>query len=147
VSPSESEAVVHVTQSAIPNFETFEGVAETLKRAIDDQPPGVFVDLDPAGRLGAREVATYREVRAGHDIRWAVMLDDSVRIAIGCQSAPGREEAVRVACEQAVASARVVGTESAPPPSKPYDNSSRRQPQHRFRHDARRRGQDRQPQR
>jgi type VII secretion-associated protein (TIGR03931 family) len=127
VSPSDPQTAVHVTQSPIPSGQTLQLIAETLKRAIDGQPPGVFVDLNPADQLASRPVVTYREVRAGHDIRWAVMIDDPIRIAIGCQSAPGREEAVRHACEQAVASARalsrsaanIAGTESAPPQSKP----------------------------
>src|SRR4029077_9102531 len=39
---------------------------------------------------------------------WAVLVDDSLRIAIGCQSAPGHEEAVREACDQAIRSAHGV---------------------------------------
>jgi len=37
-----------------------------------------------------------------------VLIDESLRIAIGCQSAPGDEEAVREACDQAVRSAHAV---------------------------------------
>jgi len=37
-----------------------------------------------------------------------VLIDGSLRIAIGCQSAPGHEDAVRQACDQAVRSAHAV---------------------------------------
>jgi len=48
-------------------------------------------------------------VRAGHHVRWTVLLDGAVRISIGCQSRPGGEDAVREVCEQAVRSAHAFG--------------------------------------
>jgi type VII secretion-associated protein (TIGR03931 family) len=48
---------------------------------------------------------TYREVRADRHVAWTVLVDGDVRIAIGCQSPPGREELVQDACEQAIRSA------------------------------------------
>jgi type VII secretion-associated protein (TIGR03931 family) len=48
-------------------------------------------------------------VRAGHDIRWAVIVDKAVRIAIGCQSRTGADDAVHDACELAVRSAHAIG--------------------------------------
>ncbi len=108
-SPSDPHAAVHVTQSLVSRGETLAHTAETLRRAMLDEPPGVFVDLKPADRAGARQAVTYREIRDGHDIRWTVLIDGDVRISIGCQSARGAEETVRTACDRAVASARDVG--------------------------------------
>ncbi|HYB36121.1 MAG TPA: type VII secretion-associated protein [Mycobacterium sp.] len=106
-SPSDPEVALHVTQSPVAG-ETLSGTAESLKRAIDAEPPGVFVDFNPAGHSTGRPAVTYREVRAGHDIRWTVLLDGTVRIGVGCQSRPGGEDAVRDVCEQAVRSARAL---------------------------------------
>ena len=82
--------------------------AQALRTALDEQPDGVFVDFNPSDRRADRPVATYREIRAGHHIRWVVLVDDTVRIGIGCQSAPDREDQVRFACDQAVESAHAV---------------------------------------
>jgi type VII secretion-associated protein (TIGR03931 family) len=106
-SPSDPEVALHVTQSPVAE-ETLSGTAEALKRALDAAPAGVFVDFNPAGRSAGRPAVTYREVRAGHDIRWTVLLDGVVRIGVGCQSRPGGEDAVRDVCEQAVRSARAL---------------------------------------
>jgi type VII secretion-associated protein (TIGR03931 family) len=106
-SPSDPEVALHVTQSPVAG-ETLSGTAESLKRAIDAERPGVFVDFNPAGRSAGRPAVTYREVRAGHDIRWTVVVDGAVRISVGCQSRPGGEDAIRDVCEQAVRSARAL---------------------------------------
>jgi type VII secretion-associated protein (TIGR03931 family) len=82
--------------------------AETLQHAINEAPGGVFTDFNPNGRSAGRAAVTYREVRAGHDIRWVVLLDGAVRISIGCQSRPDDELAVRDACELAVRSAHAL---------------------------------------
>ncbi len=107
-SPADPEVALHVTQSPVAG-ETLTGTAERLKRAIDAEPAGVFVDFNPSGISAGRPAVTYREVRAGHDVRWTVLLDGAVRISVGCQSRPGAEDAVRDVCEQAVRSARAVG--------------------------------------
>jgi type VII secretion-associated protein (TIGR03931 family) len=107
-SPSDPEVALHVTQSPVVG-ETLSGTAERLKRAMDAEPAGVFVDFDPAGSSAGRPAVTYREVRAGHQVRWSVLLDGAVRISIGCQSGPGGDDAVRGVCEQAVRSAHTVG--------------------------------------
>lgn len=107
-SPSDPEVALHVTQSPVAG-ETLSGTAERLKHAIDAEPPGVFVDFNPSETSAGRPAVTYREVRAGHHVRWTVLLDGPVRISLGCQSRPGREEAVRGPCEQAVRSAHAVG--------------------------------------
>lgn len=101
VSPSDPQMMIHLTQSGVA-----EGtVADSLQRALGEQPAGVFVDFDPSAVVAERPVVSYREVRAGREIRWAVFVDGAVRIAVGCQSAPGQAEAVRVACEAATRSA------------------------------------------
>jgi len=107
-SPSDPEVALHVTQSPIAG-ETLSGTAERLKRAIDAEPAGVFVDFNPYGISAGRHAVTYREVRAGHHVRWTVLLDGVVRISVGCQSRPGGEDAVGDVCEQAVRSAHAVG--------------------------------------
>jgi type VII secretion-associated protein (TIGR03931 family) len=107
-SPSDSEVALYVTQSLVAG-ETLSGTAERLKRAIDAEPVGVFVDFNPSGISVGRPAVTYREVRAGHHVRWTVLLDGPVRISVGCQSRPGDEGAVRDACEQAVRSAHAIG--------------------------------------
>jgi type VII secretion-associated protein (TIGR03931 family) len=106
-SPLDPEVALHVTQSPVAG-ETLSGTAERLKRAIDAEPAGVFVDFNPYGTSAGRPAVTYREVRTGHQVRWTVLLDGVVRISIGCQSRPGGEDAVRDACDQAVRSAHAV---------------------------------------
>jgi type VII secretion-associated protein (TIGR03931 family) len=51
---------------------------------------------------------TYREVRQDREIAWVVLVDKTVRIAIGCQSPRGHEQLVREACDRAVGSAHAV---------------------------------------
>jgi type VII secretion-associated protein (TIGR03931 family) len=97
-----------VTQSPVVS-ETLSGTAERLKRAIDAEPPGVFVDFNPSGLSVGRPAVTYREVRASHLVRWTVWPDGPVRISVGCQSRPRDEDAVRDVCEQAVRSAHAIG--------------------------------------
>ncbi len=106
-SPSDPEVALHVTQSPVVG-ETLSGTAERLRRAIDAEPSGVFVDFNPNGSSAGRPAVTYREMRTGHQVRWTVLLDGVVRISVGCQSRPGAEDAVRDVCEQAVRSAHVV---------------------------------------
>lgn len=104
VSPTDGQVMIHLTQSGVGDGT----VADTVGRALTAQPPGVFVDFDPSAVVAARSVVSYREVRTGREIRWAVFVDGAVRIAVGCQSAPGLDEAVRPACEAAVGSAHAV---------------------------------------
>jgi type VII secretion-associated protein (TIGR03931 family) len=107
-SPTDPEAALHVTQTPVPG-ETVDGTAERLKRALDAEPGGVFVDFNPSGTSAGRPAVTYREVRAGHHVLWTVVLDGAVRISIGCQSRPGAEDVVREVCDRAVRSARAFG--------------------------------------
>ncbi len=107
-SPSDPEVALHITQSPIPD-ETLSATADRLRRAIDTEPAGVFVDFNPSGVTAGRPAVTYRELRASHHVRWTVLVDGSVRISVGCQSRPGGDDAVRDVCEQAVRSARAIG--------------------------------------
>ena len=106
-SPTDPEVALHVTQSRVA-LSSLAATAEFLKSAIDAAPAGVFVDLNPSDGSTGRPAVTYREIRAGHDIRWTVWVDNAVRISIGCQSRSGRGEAVRRECDVAVRSARVL---------------------------------------
>jgi type VII secretion-associated protein (TIGR03931 family) len=106
-SPSDPQLALHVTQSPA-GAQTLAGAAESLKHAIDAEPPGVFVDFNPSGVSASRPAVTYREVRPDHDIRWSVLLDGAIRIAIGCQNRRGDDDAMREVCELAVRSARVL---------------------------------------
>ena len=108
-SPADPHAAVHVTQSPVPKDETLQRTADTLRRALQSQPPGVFVDFNPDDRRGGRPAVTYREIRTGHDIRWTVLLAGDVRISVGCQSARGAESAVLETCERVILSARNIG--------------------------------------
>jgi type VII secretion-associated protein (TIGR03931 family) len=108
VSPDDVNIAIHVTQSSLPLHQSHEQVAESLRSALSQEPDGVFVEFNPSVRRADQAVVTYREMRADHDISWFVLTDRSVRIAIGCQSAPRHQEAVREACDQAIRSAHAV---------------------------------------
>ena len=100
--------ILHITQSRVPTAD-LAATADTLRSAVEVQPPGVFVDFNPDDRRAGRPAVTYREVRPGHDIHWAVVVAGRMRISIGCQSAPGQAEHIEAACEQAIRSAREIG--------------------------------------
>jgi type VII secretion-associated protein (TIGR03931 family) len=107
VSPMDPSAILHITQSRVPTAD-LAATADTLRSAVEAQPPGVFVDFNPDDRRGGRPAVTYREVRTGHDIHWTVVMAGRLRISIGCQSPPGHADHVEAACEQAVRSAREI---------------------------------------
>lgn len=104
VSPSDRAVVLHVTQSTGVQS-SLAMTADALRKTLDEQPEGVFVDFNPSDRRAGKAASTYREIRPDHHVAWVVLLDGTVRIAIGCQSAPGREHLVRDACDQAIRSA------------------------------------------
>jgi type VII secretion-associated protein (TIGR03931 family) len=108
ISPTDADVAVHVTQSSLPPHPSHEQVAESLHSMLSQQSDGVFVDFNPSDRRADRTVVTYRELRADHHILWVVLVDETLRIAIGCQSAPGNEDAVREVCDQAIRSAHAV---------------------------------------
>ncbi len=110
VSPSDPQLMLHVTQAPAVG-DTLAAIAEPLQRGLqraDVETPGVFVGFDPAGTSAGRPAVTYQEIRDGHHIDWAVLVDRAVRIGIGCQSGPGGEDTLRAVCEQAVRSAHAV---------------------------------------
>ena len=106
--PTGDSTALHLTQSVGATSTTIAEVAETLRQALESEPPGVFADVDPAGSVGGRPAVTYRELRAGSETRWAVVIDGAIRVAIGCQSPPGRPEVIHDACVRAVQSAHAV---------------------------------------
>ena len=105
--PTGDATAIHVTQSTGASPETLVEVAESLRRALEAEPAGVFTDFDPAARIGGRPAVSYRELRAGSETTWAVVIDGAVRIAVGCQR-PSRVETIDDACVHAVRSAQVV---------------------------------------
>ncbi|QZA06940.1 type VII secretion-associated protein [Mycolicibacter heraklionensis] len=110
VSPSDPQLVLHLTQAPAAG-DTLTAIAEPLQQALqlaNAEMPGVFVGFDPAGSSAGRPAVTYREIRNGHHVDWAVLVDHAVRIGIGCQSGPGDDDALRAVCEQAVRSAHAV---------------------------------------
>ena len=107
MAPDDATAVL-ITQSQVRKGESLSATAATLRRALDDQLDGVFGEFNPDDRPADRSAATYRERRDGRQIDWAVFVDNTVRIGIGCQSAPGGEQAVRYICEEAIRSAHAV---------------------------------------
>lgn len=105
VSPEDPDAVVHLTQSRIAQPD-LASTATALRVAIDAEPPGTFVDFDPAGHRAGRPAVTYREIRPGRDIVWTVLVDGDLRISIGCQNGIGRAEAITSACDDAIRTAQ-----------------------------------------
>lgn len=106
--PSGELTALHITQSTAATPTTVAEVAESLRRALESESAGVFVDFDPAGRVGDTPAVTYRELRAGSETWWAVVIDGATRIAIGCQSRPADRAAILDVCERAVQSAHEV---------------------------------------
>ncbi|CAJ1585158.1 type VII secretion-associated protein [[Mycobacterium] wendilense] len=103
--PGEYGAVLHITQAVVPDGD-LSSVAATLRAALREQPPGVFVDFNPTDRRAARPAITYREVRPGGDIEWTVLVDDGIRVGVGCQGPPEAARQLRIACDAAIGSAR-----------------------------------------
>ena len=105
--PDTSNAVL-LTQSQVRRGETLSATSATLRSALDDQPAGIFSAFKPDDRRADRAAATYREVRAGRQIDWTVFVDDTVRIGIGCQGAPGSSFVGDYVCEEAIRSAHAL---------------------------------------
>jgi type VII secretion-associated protein (TIGR03931 family) len=108
VSPNDATIALHITQSTLAPPESREQVADSLREALAREPDGVFVDFNPADRRIDRAVVTYREVRRDREIAWFVLIDRSLRIAVGCQSAPGHRETLHQICDRAIGSAHAV---------------------------------------
>jgi type VII secretion-associated protein (TIGR03931 family) len=107
MSPTDRDAILHLTQSQAPAVDLV-ATASALRRAVDSEAAGTFIDFNPTDTRAGRPAVTYRELRPGREILWVVLVDDDVRISIGCQQAPGRGESMATACDNAVRSARRV---------------------------------------
>lgn len=103
--PENAPLAVLVTQSPVANGD-LASTAETLRIAMQREPPGIFVDLNPVDHGVGRPAVTYRELRSDRSIRWTVVLDGGIRIGIGCQQAARAEDAMHPACLAAIRSAR-----------------------------------------
>lgn len=107
-SPSDADVALHLTQSVGAPRADLAETAAALRSALAGEPDDVFVDFNAAGTPAGRTGVTYRELRPDHHVAWTVLVDHGVRIAIGCQSAPGRESTVREVCDQAIRSAHAI---------------------------------------
>ena len=107
MAPDDATAVL-VTQSQVREGERLADTAGMLRNALDDQQDDIFTRFNPNDRRADRPAATYREVREGRQIDWTVFVDDTVRIAVGCQSASGGEQAAQDICDEAIRSAHAV---------------------------------------
>lgn len=107
ISPAEGGAMLHLTQSWTPDTDLV-ATATALRQAVDNETAGTFVDFNPRDTRAGRAAVTYREVRPGREVRWVVLVDEGVRISVGCQNAYGQAASVAAACEGAVRSARRV---------------------------------------
>lgn len=100
VSPDDGGRIIHLTQSLVPNRPSLAESAQALRAAADALPDGVIVEFNGAATAAGRDAVTYRELRNGHVVQWAVLVDDTVRIAIGCQGAD-----IAAECDLAIRSA------------------------------------------
>ncbi|OAN34506.1 type VII secretion-associated protein [Mycolicibacterium iranicum] len=107
VAPAAGMPALHITQS-VDTEGSLAHVAETLRAAIVSETDGVFVDFRPAGQRGGRPAVTYVERRGDTETRWAVLVDGTTRIAIGCQHLSGHPEDIEDSCVEAVLTARVL---------------------------------------
>lgn len=102
--PADPGNAILLTQS--PAGPDLASAAAVLRAALELQPPGVFTGLRTDDLQGGRAVLSYTEQRQGREIAWAVFLDGSLRVAIGCQQ-PTAGTAIRVYCDEAIRSAHV----------------------------------------
>ncbi|OHT88806.1 type VII secretion-associated protein [Mycobacteroides saopaulense] len=112
ISPEDSEAMVHVTQVRVKSSETLAATADTLRAAMDKESSGVFTDFTADDSKMGRQAVTYTEVRKGHDIAWTVLLDNDLRIGLGCQYKKDSYSDVSQACEMAIRTAHAVRASS-----------------------------------
>lgn len=95
---------IHLTQTPVPTRPSLAQSARTLRAAAAGLRTGVIVDFNDAATASGRPAVTYREIRSDAAVQWTVLLDDTVRIAIGCQG-PG----IAGACDMAIRSAHRIG--------------------------------------
>ena len=111
VSPADSDVALHVTQSVVAQPASLAQTADSLLAALAESADVAFVEFNPSDRRADRDAVTYREIRPERHVAWTVLIEGTVRIAIGCQSVPGREHLVREACDRAIRSAQTVPQE------------------------------------
>lgn len=100
ISPDGPTRIIHLTQASVPREADLAASARVLRAAAATAGPGVIVDFEDAATVAGRAAVTYREVRPGREVRWSVLLDGGLRIAIGCQGAE-----IAAVCDQAIRSA------------------------------------------
>jgi type VII secretion-associated protein (TIGR03931 family) len=105
VEPGSDRAVLIVQSRAEADLTA---TAATLDTALRRQDPDVFTTLRSPAERGGRTVIGYTETRTGREIDWAVFLDGTVRIAVGCQSPPGQAAQLRAACDAVIRSAHAI---------------------------------------
>lgn len=105
VEPGSDRAVLIVQSRAETDLTA---TAATLDTALRRQDPDVFTTLRSPAERGGRTVIGYTETRTGREIDWAVFLDGTVRIAVGCQSPPGQAAQLRAACDAVIRSAHAI---------------------------------------
>lgn len=108
VSLTDDDVAINLTQSPRTPGVSLAMAAESLRTALSEEPGGVFVDFNPSDHRADRPAVTYREIRQDRRVEWVVFVEDGVRIAIGCQSAVGREEVVRDVCDRVIRTAHPV---------------------------------------
>ena len=106
--PADPELALHLTQVMTPDAD-LAATADTLRAALATQPPDIFGEFVALDHRAGRAAVTYRERRPPHDVRWTVLVDNRVRIAIGCQYPRQRSTEVDAICERAVRTARRIG--------------------------------------
>jgi type VII secretion-associated protein (TIGR03931 family) len=108
VTAPDGATAVLVTQSQVRRGESLTETAGILRNALDDEQNGIFTGFEPDDRQAGRAAVTYREVRQDRQIDWTVFVDDTVRIAVGCQRDPGRAQAMADICGEAIQSAHAI---------------------------------------
>jgi type VII secretion-associated protein (TIGR03931 family) len=99
---------LHLTQSALPPGYDIAAAMVAVRAAVDREAPGTFTDLDRTEDPAGRPAIGYREHRTDRQIRWTLLIDGSVRIAVGCEAPPDRLDLVQSPCDAAVRSAHAV---------------------------------------
>jgi len=95
---------IHLTQTPVPTRTSLAQSAWALRAAAASLRAGVIVDFNDAAMASGRPAVTYREIRSDATVQWTVLLDNTVRIAIGCQG-----PAIADTCDVAIRSAHRIG--------------------------------------
>lgn len=91
-----------VVDSRLADGVGVEEVATTLAERIAHRG-AVIRDFDPDATVGGRPVIAYTEVPDDYSIvRWSVIVEDGIQVAVGCQYLVDEWSGIRNDCEQAV---------------------------------------------